>query len=71
MSMGMLSETDKDHPRHYLRDQGFDAYTPEDHATWATLARRQRAVLQGRICDSFLQGLDALGISDEGSRIFA
>jgi phenylalanine-4-hydroxylase len=57
---------DKDHPRHYLRDQGFDAYTQEDHATWATLARRQREVLQGRVCDSFLEGLDALGISDEG-----
>ncbi len=66
MSTGMLSKTDKDHPLHYLRDQGFEAYTPEDHATWATLARRQREVLQGRICDSFLEGLDALGISDEG-----
>ena len=48
MSIGTLSETDKDHPRHYLRDQGFADYTPEDHATWATLARRQRDVLRGR-----------------------
>ncbi|KPQ09576.1 MAG: phenylalanine-4-hydroxylase PhhA [Saliniramus fredricksonii] len=66
MSSAILSETDKDHPCHYLRDQGFADYTPEDHATWAALARRQRAVLRGRICDSFLEGLDALGISDEG-----
>lgn len=55
-----------DDPRNYLRDQGFDAYTGDDHATWATLARRQRTILKGRVCDAFLDGLDALGISDEG-----
>ncbi len=62
----MNAHLSPDDPRNYLRDQGFDAYTPEDHATWATLARNQRRILQGRICDDFLDGLDRLGISDEG-----
>lgn len=53
-------------PRAYLRDQGFDAYTSEDHATWAALARRQRTILKGRVCDAFVAGLDRLGITDEG-----
>ncbi|TVR07654.1 MAG: phenylalanine 4-monooxygenase [Salinarimonadaceae bacterium] len=62
----MADNFSDDDPRRYLRDQGFDAYTAEDHATWSTLAQRQRAVLKGRVCDAFIEGLDALGISDEG-----
>jgi phenylalanine-4-hydroxylase len=53
-------------PRDYLIDQGFDAYTPEDHATWRTLARRQREILKGRIAPAFLEGLDELGIGEGG-----
>ncbi|MGJ3265072.1 MAG: phenylalanine 4-monooxygenase [Salinarimonas sp.] len=55
-----------DDPRDFLQDQGYDAYTPEDHATWARLATRQRALLEGRVVDGFLEGLDRLGISDDG-----
>lgn len=55
-----------DDPRDFLQDQGYDAYSREDHATWARLAQRQRAILEGRVCDAFLEGLDRLGISDAG-----
>ncbi|HEY8564756.1 MAG TPA: phenylalanine 4-monooxygenase [Beijerinckiaceae bacterium] len=53
-------------PRDWLVDQGFANYTPEDHATWNTLAQRQRALLKGRIADEFLDGLDGLGIGTSG-----
>lgn len=36
-------------------DQPWDSYTPEDHATWATLFRRQREILKGRACDEFIE----------------
>ena len=62
----MPEQLSPDDPRAYLRDQNFDAYTAEDHATWSTLARSQRKILEGRVCDAFLEGLDRLGISDEG-----
>src|SRR3954447_25955999 len=55
-----------DDPRDYLVDQGFGNYTPTDHSTWRTLAGRQREVLKGRIADQFLDGLDRLGIGQEG-----
>lgn len=53
-------------PRDYLIDQGFEAYTAEDHQTWRTLALRQRKILEGRIAPAFLEGLDALGIGQGG-----
>jgi phenylalanine-4-hydroxylase len=62
----MNEQMSPDDPRNYLRDQGFDDYTADDHATWSTLARNQRKILKGRVCDDFLDGLDRLGISDEG-----
>ena len=34
-----------DDPRDFLVDQGFADYTDTDHATWRTLAHRQRALL--------------------------
>jgi phenylalanine-4-hydroxylase len=36
-------------------DQPWDSYTPEDHATWATLFRRQRELLEGRACSEFIE----------------
>ena len=36
-------------------DQPWDSYTPEDHATWASLFRRQREILKGRACDEFIE----------------
>ena len=62
----MNPDAASDDPRDFLRDQGHEAYTDEDHATWARLASRQRAILEGRVVPSFLEGLDRLGISDAG-----
>ena len=46
--------------------QGWDAYTPREHATWDTLFARQTALLPGRASDAYLRGLDALRLSDGG-----
>jgi phenylalanine-4-hydroxylase len=47
-------------------DQGWERYTREDHAIWRTLFERQQATLKGRVCQEYLDGLDALGIGPEG-----
>lgn len=62
----MNSATGSDDPRDYLVSQGYENYTESDHYTWRTLAKRQREILQGRIADQFLEGLDRLGIGEEG-----
>jgi phenylalanine-4-hydroxylase len=56
----------REDPRDWLLDQRHEAYTETDHATWRTLARRQRAVLRGRVAESFLDGLDRLDIGETG-----
>jgi phenylalanine-4-hydroxylase len=38
-------------------DQGWEAYTPEQHAIWKTLFERQTRLLPGRACDEFVQGM--------------
>lgn len=43
-------------------DQGWDHYTPEEHATWKTLYTRQTQLLLGRACDEFVQGMHDLPI---------
>ena len=43
-------------------DQGWDAYTAAEHATWKTLFERQSRLLPGRACDAFVQGMAALPI---------
>jgi phenylalanine-4-hydroxylase len=47
-------------------DQGFDAYTAQEHATWVTLYERQAQVLPGRACDAFLRGTEALDLHGQG-----
>jgi phenylalanine-4-hydroxylase len=47
-------------------DQGWERYTAEDHAIWRTLFERQQRILKGRVCQEYLDGLEALGISSEG-----
>lgn len=47
-------------------DQGWDAYTAEEHRTWLTLYERQMGILPGRACDAFMRGLDALDLHGEG-----
>jgi phenylalanine-4-hydroxylase len=43
-------------------DQGWAAYTAEEHATWKTLFERQTRLLPGRACDEFVTGMRALPI---------
>ena len=47
-------------------DQGWAGYTASEHQVWLTLYERQAQVLQGRACDAFLHGLDALDLRGEG-----
>ena len=52
-------------------DQGWADYTASEHQVWLTLYERQAQVLQGRACDAFLHGLDALDLRGEGIPDFA
>ncbi len=47
-------------------DQGWDSYTPEDHATWRTLFERQVRMLPGRASEAFVAGMRDLPIGAEG-----
>ncbi|TSE23024.1 MULTISPECIES: phenylalanine 4-monooxygenase [Tepidimonas] len=47
--------------------QRWESYTPKEHATWATLYRRQMALLPGRACEAFIDGMRRLPI--EADRI--
>jgi phenylalanine-4-hydroxylase len=44
-------------------DQGWAAYTPQQHAVWKTLFERQSKLLPGLACDDFVQGMKALPMS--------
>ena len=46
-------------------DQGWAAYTPEEHAVWKTLFERQSRLLPGRACDEFVEGMKNLPIGPE------
>jgi phenylalanine-4-hydroxylase len=46
--------------------QGWEAYTPAEHALWDRLCARQAALLPGRASTRFLKGLDRLGLGDGG-----
>ena len=52
-------------------DQGWEHYTPEDHAIWGVLFERQQRTLRGHVCQEYLDGLAALGIGPEGVPNFA
>ena len=52
-------------------DQGWNAYTADEHAVWNTLYERQTALLPGRAADPFLKGLDALDLHRGGIPDFA
>jgi len=43
-------------------DQGWENYTPAQHAVWKTLFERQLGMLAGRACKEFVQGMHALPI---------
>ncbi len=46
-------------------DQGWENYTPEEHAVWKTLFERQTRLLPGRACDEFVHGMRNLPIGPE------
>lgn len=46
-------------------DQGWERYTPAQHAVWKTLFERQQAMLPGRVCAEFASGMQALPIEPE------
>src|SRR5688572_15171761 len=52
-------------------EQPYRSYAPADHQTWASLYRRQRALLEGRACDEFLDNMQRFGISDGAIPRFA
>jgi phenylalanine-4-hydroxylase len=43
-------------------DQGWENYTPDEHAVWKTLFERQTRLLPGRACEAFVQGMRDLPI---------
>jgi phenylalanine-4-hydroxylase len=46
-------------------EQPWSSYSPTDHAVWAQLFRRQRALLVGRAEDEFLRTQDAMGMGED------
>jgi phenylalanine-4-hydroxylase len=50
----------------WIVDQGWDAYTPEEHRTWLTLYDRQAEVLRERAAPAFLEGLRRLDLRGDG-----
>jgi phenylalanine-4-hydroxylase len=57
---------DDPHAADWTIDQGFEGYTPQEHAVWKTLFERQTKLLPGRACDEFVAGMRALPIGAEG-----
>ena len=50
----------------YTIDQPLTHYNSDDHAVWRDLFRRQSALLPGRACREFLDGLEDLGVAADG-----
>lgn len=46
--------------------QEWNSYTAAEHALWDTLFARQTAMLENRVADAFLQGIDVLRMSKPG-----
>lgn len=46
-------------------DQNWSGYSRANHEVWSTLYRRQMALLPGRVCDEYLEGVKALEIGDK------
>jgi phenylalanine-4-hydroxylase len=44
-------------------DQPLHLYSAADHAVWDLLYRRQRALLEGRACDAFIEGAERIGLN--------
>ena len=55
----------------WTSDQGWENYTQAEHDVWITLYERQAALLEGRACEPFLRGLEALDLHRSGIPDFA
>ena len=53
-------------PDDHVIAQGWADYTDQDHAVWRALFERQSALLPGRACQPYLDGLRDLGVAAEG-----
>jgi phenylalanine-4-hydroxylase len=52
-------------------DQGWESYSQAEHQVWITLYERQTALLEGRACEPFMRGLEALDLHRSGIPDFA
>lgn len=53
------------HADDFTMAQPFERYTAEDHAIWHQLYLRQSALLPGRACEEFLQGMQQLDVAPD------
>jgi phenylalanine-4-hydroxylase len=54
---------------HYIVQQDWTAYTPEQRALWRRLYARQAKLLQGRACDVFIDSLSKLDAANDIPRL--
>ena len=52
-------------------DQNWSGYSEAEHQVWITLYERQAKMLEGRACEPFLKGLEALDLHRSGIPDFA
>lgn len=50
----------------YTVDQNWEHFTAEEHDRWDRLYARQNKLLEGRACDEFMEGIQALELSKSG-----
>ena len=55
----------------FTLDQPLHLYGAVDHAVWKQLYTRQTALLKGRVCEAFLDGVARLNLSSEHVPSFA
>jgi len=63
---GRILTEDGRPPNDFVIGQGREGYTGEHHAIWRALFERQSALLPGRACTEYLDGLKALGADAGG-----
>ena len=63
---GSISNPDSRPAEDFVIEQGWERYTAEDHAIWRRLFERQSALLRGRACKEYLDGLAATGAAADG-----
>lgn len=51
--------------RPFLIEQDWNAYTPEQHATWAELVRRCMPQLRKYACQEYLDGFEQIGLRED------